>query len=174
MEWKKIKHSLLSAYIWFYFANKLCCQTHTQNTKISFKKLFGFEISVECGWELMKITRCPVLGSFAVEGQFQSDPWIYTGDLLFISGSFQSFYFIFNNLQFPCNIFWGFILQSMGLFNLGMLTFSQEGVIHSPGNLDVPIIQKLHKHTVPEWKELMNLNRELESLPCTECHQGSI
>lgn len=61
-----------------------------------------------------------------------------------------SFYLVVNNLQFHYNTSYGFILQSMGLTNLRMLTLSQEGVIHSPGNLSMLIIQKLHKHMVPK------------------------
>lgn len=150
--------------------------SHTHKTqKFHLKNYSVLKSAWNVDENCMKITGCPVLGGFAVEHQFQSDPCIYTGDLLFISGSFQSSNFIFNNFRFPCNIFWGFILQSMGLINLGMFTFSHEGVKSQPWEFGhMPIIQKLHEPTAPEWKELTNLNRKLESLPCTECHQGSV
>ena len=83
---------------WFYFANKLCCHTH-KTQKFHFKNylILKYGIWMNIIW---KSPYFPVMGSFTVKHQFQSDPWILAGDLLFISGSFKSFYFVFNNLQF--------------------------------------------------------------------------
>lgn len=175
----KNKHCLLSPHIWFYFANKLCCHTHThtdthKTQKFHFKNCSILKWITEFGWELhVNWPYFPVVGSFALNISFNLILEALQVTHSLSLEAFRVFNFAFNNLQFPHNISWGFILHSMGLMNLEMLTFSQGGIILSPGNLNMLIIQKSPKHAVRKWKEFMTLKRKLESLPCTESHGGS-